>query len=144
MVREWGTGRTRVEQMLALKLQPYPVAAHRLMDGIAAGRQTIPQARFDRVKCKAGLAALAHYRAEYDDERKVLKPVPLHDWACHGADAWRYLAMAWKALRPSQLPKPEPVFPGMPIGRVPTSGVNIQPVTMDRLWADHAKEARND
>jgi hypothetical protein len=61
----------------------------------------------------------------------------------HAPDECRYACMSRPYLRRDQ-PKAEPVFPGMPIGRVPTSGVKIQPVTMDRLWADHAKEARND
>jgi hypothetical protein len=66
------------------------------MDGIGAVRQTLPLVRFDRERCRIGLEALRHYHAEYDEERKVLKPVPKHDWASHAADAFRYLAMGWK------------------------------------------------
>jgi hypothetical protein len=29
------------------------------------------------------------YRAEYDDKNMTLKTRPLHDWASHGADAFR-------------------------------------------------------
>jgi len=29
------------------------------------------------------------YRSEFDDKNQVLKPRPLHDWASHGADAFR-------------------------------------------------------
>lgn len=107
-VKEWGSGRTRVEQMLALGLNPRIILQHRLMDGIQAARATIPMARFDRERCKRGIEALKQYRAEYDDERKVLKPTPLHDWSSHAADAFRYLAMGWKELRAPVENKPMP------------------------------------
>ena len=106
-VKEWGSGRTRVETMQGLGLKPWLIPDHRLMDGIQAGRVTIPMARFDRERCGEGIEALKQYRAEYDEERKVLKPTPLHDWSSHAADAWRYLAMAWRELRVT----PEPVKP---------------------------------
>lgn len=32
---------------------------------------------------------------------------PLHDWTSHAADAFRYLAMAWKEMAPPA-PKPPP------------------------------------
>lgn len=96
-VKEWGSGRTRLEQMEALGLQPHIVPDHRLMDGIGAARETLARVRFDRQRCKDGIEALKQYRAEYDEERKVLKPTPRHDWTSHAADAFRYLAMGWKA-----------------------------------------------
>lgn len=106
-VREWGTGRTRVETMKRLGLTPDLVPDHGRMDGINAARLTIPLARFDRVRCAEGIEGLKQYRAEYDEERKVFKPTPLHDWASNPADAWRYLAMGWRALKPER-PAPKP------------------------------------
>jgi hypothetical protein len=47
-----------------------------------------------RGRCARGIDALQLYRAEYDDKRATLKPRPVHDWASHAADAFRYLAMA--------------------------------------------------
>lgn len=95
-VKEWGSGRTRIEQMEQLGLRPEVVPDHRLMDGIGAARETLSRVRFDRERCANGLEALKQYRAEYDEERKVLKPTPRHDWTSHAADAFRYLAMGWK------------------------------------------------
>ncbi len=112
-VKEWGSGRTRVEIMQGLGLKPELVPDHRLMDGIQAGRTTIPLARFDRAKCADGIEALKQYRAEYDEERKVLKPTPLHDWSSHAADAWRYLAIGWQAIRaaePDNRNKPDAIY----------------------------------
>ncbi len=112
-VKEWGSGRTRVEIMQGLGLKPELVPDHRLMDGIQAGRTTIPLARFDRAKCADGIEALKQYRAEYDEERKVLKPTPLHDWSSHAAAAWRYLAIGWQAIRaaePDNRNKPDAIY----------------------------------
>lgn len=97
-VKEWGSGRTRLEQMAALGLKTQVVSDHRLMDGIGGARETLARVRFDRERCKDGIEALKQYRAEYDEERKVLKPTPRHDWTSHAADAFRYLAMGWKEL----------------------------------------------
>lgn len=105
-VKEWGSGRTRIEQMAALGLEPVLVADHRLMDGIGAARETLARVRFDKDRCKDGIEALKQYRADFDEERKVLKPTPRHDWTSHAADAFRYLAMGWEEQRESRQTKP--------------------------------------
>lgn len=95
-VKEWGSGRTRIEQMEALQLVPQLVPDHRLMDGINGARETLARCRFDRTRCADGIEALKQYRADYDETLKILKPVPRHDWSSHAADAFRYLAMGWQ------------------------------------------------
>ncbi len=95
-VKEWGTGKTRIEQMQALGLKPEVVPDHRLMDGIGGARETLARCKFDRTRCADGIEALKQYRADYDETLKILKPAPRHDWASHAADAFRYLAMGWK------------------------------------------------
>jgi hypothetical protein len=98
-VKEWGSGKTRIEQMEALGLKYEIVPDHRLMDGIGAARETLARVRFDRTRCADGIEALKQYRADYDEERKVLKPTPRHDWTSHYADAFRYLAMGHKEFQ---------------------------------------------
>jgi len=95
-VKEWGSGRTRLEQMQQLGLTTQLVPNHRLMDGIGAARETLAFCKFDRLRCVDGIEALKQYRTEYDEVRKVMKPTPLHDWTSHAADAFRYLSLAWK------------------------------------------------
>lgn len=112
-VTEWGTDRTRIETLQRLGLKPRLVPDHGLMDGINAARLTIPLARFDRTKCADGIECLKQYRADYDEERKVLKPTPRHDWASHAADAWRYLSIGWQAIRaaePDNRIKPDAIY----------------------------------
>jgi hypothetical protein len=50
----------------------------------------------DAVKCAKGLEALREYKAEWDDDLRTFRKTPLHNWASHAADAWRYLSVAWR------------------------------------------------
>jgi phage terminase large subunit len=66
------------------------------MDAINAGRLTIPRAYFDQVRCVRGLECLRQYRTQFDEARHVFLKTPAHDWASHGADAWRHLSLSWR------------------------------------------------
>jgi hypothetical protein len=72
------------------------------MDGINAARLTLPRCRFDASRCRGGLEALRQYRADYDERARMFRDRPRHDWTSHTADAFRYLAMAWKEMKPVQ------------------------------------------
>jgi hypothetical protein len=106
--RELGTGRTRIETMLALGLRPRLVPDHKLMDGINAARLTIPRCYFDSIRCRTALELLRQYRAEYDDKVRVFRDSPKHDFTSHTADAFRYLAMAWRELAGEPIAKHKP------------------------------------
>lgn len=106
-VRELGTGRTRIETLEQLGRKPKLVPAHKVMDGINAARLSMPMIWFDRYKCKDGIEALRQYRAEFDEKTRAFKDNPRHDWTSHSADAFRYLAMAWREMAPPP-EKPEP------------------------------------
>ena len=78
-----------------------------VQEGIAAARATFPNCRFHKTKCELGLEALRHYHREWDADKKMYLDHPVHDWASHGADAWRYLSLSWrpaKALAPPEAP----------------------------------------
>jgi hypothetical protein len=105
--RELGSGRTRLETLRSLMgFNVRVLPAQSVMDGINAGRLTLASAYFDAEKCRAGLEALRQYRAEWDEKGKTFRDRPKHDWTSHTADAWRYLAMAWREMRPAPKPKP--------------------------------------
>ena len=107
-VKEWGTGRTRVETMQGLGLNPQVVPQATLMDGINAVRRTLPRCVFHS-RCEAvGIAALEQYRREWDDDKKAFKASPLHDWSSHPSDAFRYLSLSWETIRPEPVRAPEP------------------------------------
>ncbi|MCC0052150.1 MAG: hypothetical protein H6881_09760 [Rhodobiaceae bacterium] len=107
-VKEWGTGRTRVETMRMFGLKPQLVPMATKLDGINAVRRTLPLCVF-HPRCEdVGVAALEQYRRDWDDERKAFKATEVHDWTSHLADAFRYLAMAWRHAPAEDAEKPQP------------------------------------
>jgi hypothetical protein len=67
-----------------------------LQDGIQATRLALMRSWFDAEKCQDGIECLRQYQREYDEDKKVFRDKPKHDWTSHGADAFRMLAIAWK------------------------------------------------
>jgi phage terminase large subunit len=112
-VRELGTGRTRVETLQQLGRKPVLVPSHKIMDGINAARLMLPRCYFDAMKCKDGLEALRQYRSEFDEKTRAFKDNPRHDWTSHAADAFRYMAMAYREMAPAPAEKPKPLFKPM-------------------------------
>ena len=43
-----------------------------------------------------GIECLRSYCAEWDEQLRTFRKTPKHDWASHGADAFRYLSMSWR------------------------------------------------
>jgi phage terminase large subunit len=99
---ELGTNLTRVETLRRLMPKHMMAIAPRqsVDDGINASRELLPRCWFDKIKCNAGLKALAAYHEKIDDVRRVGLG-PLHDWASHGADAFRYGALMWRTAKPT-------------------------------------------
>lgn len=100
-VRELGTGKSRreVAASLGINFQMTPKVA--LEDGINIARMTLPRCYFDAVKCKLGLECLQNYRRDYNQRLDEFKAMPVHDWASHGADAFRYLALCARSHSPA-------------------------------------------
>jgi hypothetical protein len=92
-IKEWGSGRTRVETMQRLGLRPQLVPLSTIADGINAVRQTLPYVVF-HTRCAEGVEALEQYRREWDDDKKAFRANAVHDWTSHYADAMRYLCLA--------------------------------------------------
>jgi phage terminase large subunit len=65
-----------------------------LEDGINAARMVWPRCWFDEAKTQRGLECLQNYRRELNEKLGEFRSTPVHDWASHGADAFRYLAVA--------------------------------------------------
>jgi phage terminase large subunit len=98
-IRELGTGRSRIETLESLGVRVDVVPDIPKEEGINAVRRIFPRCWFDADKCAEGLKALRQYRREWDDTRKVFREKPLHDWASHPADAFRYLAVSLQEPR---------------------------------------------
>ena len=77
-----------------------------LNNGINSARLLLGKAYFDEEKCRPGLDALTNYRWDFNKRLDELKQTPLHDWASHGADAFRYAAVS---MTSGEKPKLKPI-----------------------------------
>jgi len=94
-----------------------------LQDGIQATRLALMRAWFD-YKCEEGIECLRQYQREYDEDKKVFRDKPRHDWTSHGADAFRMLAVAWK----------EEEKPAIKDDRITGLTIGENEVTLNELW----------
>jgi hypothetical protein len=95
--RELGTGKSREETLRALGLRKlYILPRWSVDDGIHAVRMLLPKCWFDKLKCKRGIETLRNYQRKWDSRNQMYLAKPKHDWASHGSDAFRYLAMGTK------------------------------------------------
>lgn len=92
---ELGTGR-RLIDLVRMKLRNVNVATRlEFSDSLHALRMLLPRCYFDDTRCERGLDALTSYRWHYNAELKEFTNKPEHDWASHGADALRTLAVRY-------------------------------------------------
>lgn len=135
-VKEWGTGRTRVETMQGLGLNPRVVPMASKLDGINAVRKTLPRCIFHARTEDQGVSALEQYRREWDDDKKAFKASEVHDWSSHLSDAFRYLAMSWREAVSEPLPA-HPIISaanqGIPI-MTADNRVMAPALTVKRKW----------
>ena len=107
-VRDFSTGKSRLEAARELGIRFRVVPNLRVDDGIEAVRNTLPKCYFDEDKCAHLIEALRQYRKDYDEKRQVFRDRPLHDWTSHPSDAMRYLALGVRQRtdkRMSKLPR---------------------------------------
>lgn len=114
-VRELGTGKSRLEVAKELGISFEIVPNISVQDGIDAGRRFFKKLWADKTNCKDWLKLIPQYTKEYDEEKKIFKDKPLHDWTSHGADEHRYAALVEDKMdnglkQPTyNQPEPEPV-----------------------------------
>jgi len=85
--------RTIRQQMQAIGCTVRIAPKLSVADGINAVRTIFGKCYFDADKTADGLHCLKNYRYDVDPESKQFSKNPLHDWASHAADAFRYLAV---------------------------------------------------
>lgn len=95
------TGRSIVEQTLRRGYKPHIVPDHKMRDGIAATRNMLPFARWNRPLTSGAVEAMKSYRREWDDKLGCYRDRPVHDWSSHIADCIRYLGVIYAQLRPT-------------------------------------------
>lgn len=93
-VRELGTGKSRKETAAGLGLRfEDPLSALDLMDGIEAARLILARCWFDETHAARGIECLRQYRKSFNARINEFTGAPVHNWASHGADAFRGLAV---------------------------------------------------
>ena len=93
-----GSGKTRIETARALGFNFTLVDDLSLEDGINGAGIALDRLMVDSVKCKEWLRAIKSYGREWDEKRGMYKDEPLHNWASHAADEWRYASIAEKKM----------------------------------------------
>jgi phage terminase large subunit len=96
--------------LIALGRKPQLIPEHKIEDGINAAHMMFKRVWFDEAKCAPRLEALRQYRVDYDEKLRAFKKTPKEDWTCDTADAFRYVAMAWKEIAQIPAPVTPPLF----------------------------------
>ena len=99
-----------------------------LQDGIQATRLALTRCWFDN-RCEEGIECLRQYQREWDDDKKVFRDRPKHDWTSHSADAFRYLSIVWK----------DEDSPILKDTRIKGLHVGQTDVSLDELWKQTPK-----
>jgi hypothetical protein len=100
-----------------------------LQDGIQATRLALNRTWFHN-RCEEGIECLRQYQREWDDDKKVFRDRPKHDWTSHSADAMRYLAIVWK----------DEELPAHKDNRITGLHVGQTEVTLNELWKETPKQ----
>jgi phage terminase large subunit len=95
-----------------------------LQDGIQATRMALARTWFDGMKCQEGIECLRQYQREFDEDKKVFRDKPRHDWTSHGADAFRMLSVAWQDE--AEIAKQNAPIRGITVGQ--------NEVTLEEMW----------
>jgi hypothetical protein len=92
--REFTTAKTRLDAARELGITFQIVDKLGLEDGISTTAATIPMCRFNATKCARGIESLKWYSRRLNKVLGEFAAKPVHDWASHGADAFRYAAIS--------------------------------------------------
>lgn len=95
-----GRPRSREETLKSLGLKQTVICPRTdsVLEDIEMCRQVLSSCWFDEEGCAGGIAALDAFRKEWDDKLAVFKPYPRHDWASHGASAFRTFGRNYRPL----------------------------------------------
>lgn len=91
-VREWGSGKSRLETAKDLGIDFIEVPSTSVANGIDKARGLMMKCRISN-QADTLLKSLESYARKWDEVRKCFAEHPEHDWTSHSADAFRYLAL---------------------------------------------------
>lgn len=88
-------GRSFVDQAKELGFTLTVISAAEQQDSEAALRRTLHHCWFNKTNTKDLVHALMAYHYEYDEDLKIYKKLPVHDWSSHGCDSVELMARTW-------------------------------------------------
>lgn len=101
--RDIGSGKTKEELLRAALSQMNMkgqflrvLPRYNVDDTINAVKMMLNKCWFDAEKCKRGVECLENFQRTWDEKNQIWSSKPLHNWASHGSDAFRQLAMAYR------------------------------------------------
>jgi hypothetical protein len=95
-IKPMSSGKSTLDIAISLGMKCEVVPSLSVLDGINFARKQFPNMYFDEENNAGLLKAIEAYQREYDEKKQVFKPSPLHNWASHYADAFRYMAISIK------------------------------------------------
>jgi len=99
-------GQTFIEAGKELDIHFTPLKQEKsLYDGIERTRQLFHRLHIDEKNCEFLIRCLLEYHSEFDNNAKVFKNVPKHNWASHAADSVRYLSLSLESISKSGMSK---------------------------------------
>ena len=97
--KDLSSGKERSTTMRELGVRVTVRPRYDVADSINAARLLLPRCYFDESATAKGLTSLKNYQRVWDAKNQIFQDKPKHDWASHGSDAFRLLAMC---LRPGE------------------------------------------
>ena len=92
--REEMTGQTRLDSAKALGIRFEVVPKVPVSDGIDKAKLMFGRLWIDAEKCEGWIDLISQYRREWDDDKKMFKKTPYHDFTSHASDCLRYAAIS--------------------------------------------------
>ncbi len=103
-VHEYSSGIQRIETARKHGINFLPSKDVGKLPGIDMVRNILSRCWFDEKKCDKGIKALDCYKKEWDERNGCWRSQPLHNWASHGADAFRTLATGLSLIANQRTP----------------------------------------
>ncbi len=92
MVKEYSSGMSRQATARKLGISFLPAQKTEIIPGIDQVRNILNRCWFDEKKTEKLIKCLDNYKKDWDERNACWRSQPLHNWASHGADAFRTLA----------------------------------------------------
>lgn len=91
--REVATGKSVLDSAKKLGLEFELVPSISLKQGLDLARAFWSRLHIDKAGCELWLDLIGMYKYEYDEDRRMYSPKPVHDFSSHAADELRYAAI---------------------------------------------------